>query len=220
MAVCGVKPLSTHSVCLCHNVAMCLSSPMSHIPQLVLSQLCYHDCRMGGGGGGGFLRWRWTGSWTENVEFGEQISCLANAEEVRGQQSVDADSPERHTLPRWDELRKNYYDSQLLKNVSHLNCARTMCLHHLNSQIQTHICCSQYRQWCMNPGIWLLSVFLKKKKRFTIVEWSVRARTSPQGQQKCTCASLTSPYFCIWNPCSVWCCIYLCLARKTAGERS
>lgn len=118
----------------------------------------------GGGGGGSSLRWRWTGSWTENVEFGEQISCLANAEEVWGQQSVDADSPERRTLPCWDELRKNYYDSQLLKNVSHLNCARTMCLHHLNSQIETHICCSQCRQWCMNPSIWLLSVFLKKKK--------------------------------------------------------
>lgn len=40
--------VSNHSVCLCYNVAMCLSSPMSHIPQLVLSQLRYHDCRIGG----------------------------------------------------------------------------------------------------------------------------------------------------------------------------
>lgn len=150
------------------SVSVTMWPCVCHLPCLIFLSLFFHSSvtMTAGweGGGGSSLRWRWTGSWTENVEFGEQISCLANAEEVWGQQSVDADSPERRTLPCWDELRKNYYDSQLLKNVSHLNCARTMCLHHLNSQIETHICCSQCRQWCMNPSIWLLSVFLKKKK--------------------------------------------------------
>lgn len=114
-------PMSNHST-LTPSVSVTMWPCVCHLPCLIFFSLFFHSSvtMTAGWGVGVCLWWLWTGSLTEKVEFGAQIPCLANAKEVWGR--VDAGSPEQRTLPFWG-LRKNY-DSQLLKNVSHLNCAR------------------------------------------------------------------------------------------------
>lgn len=127
MVVCGVKPLSTHSVCLCDNVAMCLSFPMLHIPQLVISQLCYHDCRMGG-------------RCCDDSELGAELKTrsLENRFRVLQMQKMyEANSlwPPRAT--HFAMLETQNYDSQLLKNKSHLSGRLVL---KLQTYTNTHLC--------------------------------------------------------------------------------
>lgn len=63
------------------------------------------------------LWWQWTGSWTENMEFGEQISCLANAKDEQGQQSVDIGHSKWHTLPclKLRSMSHSYWKMYALK---------------------------------------------------------------------------------------------------------
>lgn len=149
--------VSNHST-LTPSVSVTMWPCVCHLPCLIFLSLFFHSSvTMTAGwerGEGGW--WRWTGSWTENVEFGEQILCLPNAKEVRGHPSVDTGSPGQHTL-LCSKLRENC-DSQLLKNVSHLTCARPCAspLQRTNAYRHTSAIATADNDACLSSSIWLL----------------------------------------------------------------
>lgn len=151
MAVCGVKPLSTRSVCLRHNVAMCLSSPMSHIPRLVLSQLRYHDCRMGGGVAAMAVNWEL--NWKRGVWRTDFMSS-----KCKRSTRTTACGRRQPWAMHFAALRtqKELWLTAIEKCIT-LKLCQAMCLHHLNSQTyrQTSAVATAENDVCQNPSIFL-----------------------------------------------------------------